>query len=658
MTETRKILIVEDDRIDRELLKVSLHNQNGNSFEFAEEAAGSAVLSRCREFQPDCILLDLNLPDMHGLDVLSLLSESSCAPPIVVITAFGNEQIAVRAMKSGATDYVVKNAITPENLAHTVENAIEKHHLRAQLERQARALEQRNSELQAATVLAQENQERYRTLTEAIPQVVWTATHPEGVFDHVSPRWWDATGLRVESALGSAWQDAIHREDRERVVSAWHEALQNRSRFEVEFRLGTTEHGYRWHLALAVPQSGNDSVNHWFGTFTDIEDRRRAEQALLQRQKLESTGLLAGGIAHDFNNLLVGILGGISYALESPPGSDEARPLLQSALLASERAAMLVRQMLAYAGKGKFVIEAVNLQELVRSTCNLVRATVPKVVHLDIQTSRDTPMLEADSSQIQQIVMNLIINAAEAIGDDKPGIVSVRTGRQVLRAEDSLDGLGPGLYALLEVIDTGCGMSEEVQSRIFEPFYTTKFTGRGLGLAAVMGIVRAAKGAIRVQSAPGEGTTFRVLLPAKATASTSEASVAPKAQPIVGTILVVDDEDVVRRTATLALERGGYQVQVAAGGEEALALLRESPDRFDVVLLDMNMPGVSGEETLRRLHSISPKLRVVVFTGYSEREVAARVGVQSVAGILQKPFTARTLVDRVSEFLNVRPTHA
>ena len=607
MSERRRILIVEDDRIDRELLKVSLHNQNGNSFEFAEEAAGSAVLSRCREFQPDCILLDLNLPDMNGLDVLSLLSQSNGAPPIVVITGFGNEQIAVKAMKSGATDYVVKNAITPENLAHTVENAIEKHHLRAQLERQARALEQRNSELQAATVLAQENQERYRTLTEAIPQVVWTATHPEGLFDHVSPRWWDATGLRVESALGSAWQDAIHREDRERVVSAWHEALQNRSRFEVEFRLGTTEHGYRWHLARAVPQSGKDSVNHWFGTFTDVEDRRRAEQALLQRQKLESTGLLAGGIAHDFNNLLVGILGGISYALESPPGSDEARPLLQSALLASERAAMLVRQMLAYAGKGKFVIEAVNLQELVRSTCNLVRATVPKVIHLDIQTSRDTPILEADSSQIQQIVMNLIINAAEAIGDDKPGIVSIRTGGQLLKAEDSLDGIGPGLYAVLEVIDTGCGMSEEVQSRIFEPFYTTKFTGRGLGLAAVMGIVRTAKGAIRVQSAPGEGTTFRVLLPAKATTRTSEASVAPKAQTAMGTILVVDDEDLVRRTAKSALERGGYQVQVAAGGEDALALIRENPNRFDVVLLDMNMPGLSGEETLRRLHSINPE---------------------------------------------------
>jgi PAS domain S-box-containing protein len=655
--ERRRILIVEDDLIDRELLKASLQNHHGNSFEFAEEAGGAGVLGRCCEFRPDCILLDLNLPDMNGLDVLSRLSQSNFAPPVVVITAFGNEQIAVKAMKSGAIDYVVKNALTPENLGHTVENAIEKHQLRGQVERQARALEQRNKELEAATVLAQENQERYRTLTEAIPQVVWTATHPDGLFDHVSARWCEATGLRVEAALGTAWQDAIHPEDRQRVVSAWHDALRNRLRFEAEFRLGASEHGYRWHLARAAPRSGKDTINHWFGTFTDVEDRRRAEQALLQRQKLESTGLLAGGIAHDFNNLLVGILGGISYALECMPGSDEARPSLQTALLAAERAAMLVRQMLAYAGKGKFIIEPVNLQELVRSTCNLVRATIPKLIHLDVQTSQDTPILEADSSQIQQIVMNLIINAAESIGEDKPGIVTVRTAGQVLETDDSLDGIAPGLYAVLEVIDTGSGMTEEVQSRIFEPFYTTKFTGRGLGLAAVMGIVSAAKGAIRVQSVLGEGTTFRVLLPAKAS-TTLATPVVPKAQTAVGTVLVVDDEDLVRRTVTLALQRSGYEVHVAASGEDALALVRASPHRFNIVLLDMNMPGLSGEETLRRLHFVNPELRVVVFTGYSEREVAARVGVQSVAGILQKPFTARTLVDRIAEFLNGRPNHA
>ena len=329
---SRRILIVEDDSIDRELLKSSLRENEGAFFEFAEEWVGTSVFQRCEEFQPHCVLLDLNLPDMSGLDVLESLSSKGCSVPVVVITAFGNEQIAVKAMKNGATDYVVKTSLTPEGLLRTVENAIEKRQLQTELDRQRQAVEHRNVELQAAlgrekaaTAIAEENQERYRMLTEAIPQIVWTATYPGAEFDHVSYRWVETTGLPAESALGSGWLNAVHPEDHDPVVRAWQDAVEHQSPFEVECRLGTTERGYRWHLARAVPQFEKASVLRWFGTFTDIDDRRRAEQALLQRQKLESTGLLAGGIAHDFNNLLVGILGGISYSLDILPTSHESR---------------------------------------------------------------------------------------------------------------------------------------------------------------------------------------------------------------------------------------------------------------------------------------------------------------------------------------------
>lgn len=654
----RRILIVEDDAIDRELLKASFRESNP-VFEFAEESAGRSVLRRCAEFHPHCVLLDLNLPDMNGLDVLASLSQSPEPPAVVVITAFGNEQIAVRAMKNGATDYVVKNALTPQTLIHAVENAIEKHYLKTELDWQRRALEQRNQELQAAMALAEKNQERYRVLTEAIPQVVWTATHPDGSVDHISHRWCEATGSPLETGLGTGWLKAVHPEDCDRVESAWHQSVQNCVRFEIECRLGSPTHGYRWYLARAVPQFENESVIRWFGTFTDVEDRRRAEQALLQRQKLESTGLLAGGIAHDFNNLLVGILGGISYALEVLPASHEARRSLQDALLASERAAMLTRQMLNYAGKGKFVVERVDLREVVRSTCDLVRASIPKMIHLNVETGRDTPTLEADSSQIQQIVMNLIINAAEAIGEERSAIVSVRTGAEFLNDGDPVEDISPGLYAVLEVTDTGCGMTEEVQARIFEPFFTTKFTGRGLGLAAVTGIVRSGKGAIWVQSAPGRGSTIRVFLPAKASTSpASEHKISPNRTFRAGTILIVDDEAIVRRTAGLVLERGGFAVQTASGGMEAMECIRQQPHAFDLILLDMNMPGMSGEETLVQLRAINPSLRIVVFTGYSEREVASRLGENVVSGVLQKPFTSHALINRVAEFLNARPTHA
>src|SRR5581483_2424614 len=361
-----RVLIVEDNAVDRELLKASLREAPNATFEFAEESSGMGVPERCEEFRPDCVLLDLNLPDSDGLEILSKLSVCEPGFPVVVITAFGNEQIAVQAMKSGATDYVVKNAITPETLLHTVENAIDKWRLRAEVSKQ---------------------QERYCMLTEAIPQIVWTATHPDGKFDHISQRWADSTGRPAEDALGLGWVEAIHPEDCERITAAWREAREQGTRFEEECRLITPDKSFRWTLACAIPQMARLGIERWFGTFTDIEDRRRAEQALLQKQKLESTGLLAGGIAHDFNNLLVGILGGISYALESLPATHVSRPTLQNALLASERAAMLTRQMLAYAGKGKFVVEAVDLAELVRSTCNLVAASIPKMVHLNIQTA-------------------------------------------------------------------------------------------------------------------------------------------------------------------------------------------------------------------------------------------------------------------------------
>ena len=632
-----RVLIVEDNSTDRELLKASLRKARPTLFEFAEEAAAAGVRQRIKDFRPDCLLLDLNLPDADGLEILSDLSLPHESLPVIVITAFGNEQIAVEAMKAGATDYIVKTTVTSETLLHTVENAIEKWRLKTEITRQ---------------------QERYRMLTDAIPQIVWTA-NPDGEFDYISRRWVESTGRLVEDALGCRWLSALHPDDRERVAERWREAREQGTRFEEECRLSAPDESYRWQLACAIPQTVNRAIVHWFGTFTDIEDRRRAEQAMFQKQKLESTGLLAGGIAHDFNNLLVGILGGISYALESLSPAHIARPTLEIALLSSERAAMLTRQMLAYVGKGKFVLETVDLCDIVKSTCSLIAASIPKMVSLNIMAARNTPFVEADPSQIQQIIMNLVINAAESIGEDKTGIVTIRTGFEHLDRKDPADELDPGVYAVLEVVDTGCGMSEELQCRIFEPFFTTKFTGRGLGLAAVMGIVRSAKGAIRVRSAVGQGTTIRILLPAKCLpVDETEPKHSQMNASASARVLVVDDEEMVRRTAELALQRAGFIVHTATGGKEAVMKVRTAPDEFDLVLLDMNMPDLSGEETLRQLRTLRPAIRVAIFSGYSEQEVWKRLGSQTVAGILPKPFTARTLSDKVASFLTARPANA
>jgi len=391
--------------------------------------------------------------------------------------------------------------------------------------------------------------------------------------------------------------------------------------------------------------------------FQDVSERKRLESKMREAQKLESLGVLAGGLAHDFNNLLTGIMGNAGLVLEWLPAESPARPALMNVVRASERAADLTRQMLAYSGKGRFVIREVNLSETVREITGLIRTSIPRKVQLDLNLAEDLPPVEADPSQIQQLIMNLVINGAEAVGENA-GAVRVTTGVEDVSAAPlqgylGMDVLGPGRYVCLEVHDSGVGMDERTKARIFDPFFTTKFTGRGLGLAAVSGIVRSHHGALKVDSAPGAGSTFRVLFPA------APAGVAAKA-PVVearadlrgaGTILVADDEEMVRRTAKAALEHYGYAVVTAENGLQALETVDRMRSGIALVLLDLTMPVMSGEETFERLRALEPGLKVIVTSGHSETEAIRRFGPQGVTSFIQKPFTPARLAEKVKAVL-------
>jgi signal transduction histidine kinase len=369
------------------------------------------------------------------------------------------------------------------------------------------------------------------------------------------------------------------------------------------------------------------------------KERKDLEEQLRQAQKLEGLGLLAGGVAHDFNNLLTGILGNASMVLEllSPP--EPERSMLEDVIRASESAAELTRQLLAYAGKGKFVIQPVHMSELVREIGQLVRSSIPRQVELKMDLPADLPLIEADPSQMQQLVMNLVINAAEAIGD-KTGTVEVTTAVRHLKK-------APGVYVVLKVRDNGCGMEEATKARIFDPFFTTKFTGRGLGLAAAQGIVRSHTGSIRVTSRPGHGSTFEVCLPAterqaELWQATSVAR-SPSALSGAGVILVVDDEDLVRRAAKAALQSYGYTVVEAENGLEGVELFAQMQDSISLVLLDLTMPVMTGEETYRQLKAIRPDVPVIVSSGYDETEAARRFGGENVVDFIKKPYVAQKL---------------
>jgi signal transduction histidine kinase/CheY-like chemotaxis protein len=383
---------------------------------------------------------------------------------------------------------------------------------------------------------------------------------------------------------------------------------------------------------------------------------QNTEERLRETAKLESLGVLAGGIAHDFNNLLVGIIGNASLALETLSLGDPSRDLIEGVVKAGERAAVLTRQMLAYSGKGRFVIESVDLSDLVTEMLPRLKSSIPRTITLQTHLSPTLPAIDADTAQIQQIFMNLVINAAEACGESS-GTVSIATAVQEvddhhMRSTFGLAALQPGHYVSLEVTDTGEGMDEETRARIFDPFFTTKFTGRGLGLSAVLGIIRAHKGAIHVYSEPGQGSTFKVLFPAGCRQfatqpkHTQAARFSADSGPS-GTVLLIDDEEMVRSMGRSALERAGYRVLEAENGRTAVATVSGRLDEVDLVILDLTMPVMSGAETLETLRRLRPDLAIVLSSGFSEIEATLRFGAHRLSGFLQKPYTAAHLTDAV-----------
>lgn len=379
-------------------------------------------------------------------------------------------------------------------------------------------------------------------------------------------------------------------------------------------------------------------------------DRAALEEKMRQAQKLESLGVLAGGIAHDFNNLLQGVLGNADLILMELDEDARIRRNMNDIVAGAQRAADLCSQLLAYSGRGKFVIERVDLGDIVEDITHLLELTISKKADLRIHRDETLPLVEADTTQLRQIVMNLITNASDAL-QDRPGTITVRTtvqhcdGRYLQRITGSGE-LAEGDYVCLEVADTGCGMDADTLAKIFDPFFSTKTTGRGLGLAAVMGIVRGHDGAIEVKSEPGEGTVFKVHLPVAASVYRPVAARTEELRPaeIAGTILVVDDEKMIRDLVQHALEKAGLEVITAEDGQDAVERFIEHKDCISCVLLDMAMPRLSGAEAFREMRRIDPAVPVVLTSGYDEEEAAKHLTGDGLAGFIQKPYRVSDLI--------------
>ena len=395
-----------------------------------------------------------------------------------------------------------------------------------------------------------------------------------------------------------------------------------------------------------------------FWSFRDITERTHSEgerlkleQQLLHAQKLESLGVLAGGIAHDFNNILTSIIGNAELALlrinKESPGVDNLHKIEEAAA----RAADLAKQMLAYSGKGKFVIENINLNLLLEDMLHMLEVSISKKAVLRINLAPDLPSVEADATQIRQIVMNLVINASEAIGE-KSGVIAVTTGcmdcnKDYLKNVWLDENLIEGLYVYLEIADTGCGMNKNTLAKLFDPFFTTKFTGRGLGMAAVLGIVKGHKGAIKVYSEPGKGTSFKILLPASSKpAKIFNHNSYENNWKGSGTVLLVDDEETVRGIGKEMLQEFGFTTITANDGREAVEIFKTTPG-ISFVILDLTMPHMDGEQCFRELRQFKPDVKVIMSSGFSEHEVTQNFMGKGLAGFIQKPYKLSALKEAI-----------
>ncbi len=592
------ILNIDDDEAGRYALSHHLRNAG---FEVVEASTGNDGLQLARNLRPGLILLDLRLPDISGFEVCRLLREqpqTEKTPILQLSASYTDIPSQVQSLEGGADVFFTK-PVEPSILLATVRSLL----------RLSRAEEQ-----------VRDTAIEWRTTFNAIQDGV-ALLDLEGKVVRANERYRAiAKNCRIECGMMfPRLRSTLRRQRAEQSQGA--EILQI-------------------HLDPVINEDGG--LRGAVCTVADITERKKFDERLQHAQKLESIGVLAGGIAHDFNNLLTGILGNASLLLDELVPDSTSFEMAQEIVKASESAADLTRQLLAYAGKGRFVMQHLNLSDQVSGNRTLLKRLTPHNIDLQFQLAENLPALEADATQLQQIVMNLVINAAESFGERGRGTVKVTTAAEEIEAGHP--EIAPGKYVVLRVEDNGSGMTPEVRARIFDPFFTTKFTGRGLGLSAVHGILRAHHGYLDLKTTPGEGTIFQLYLPA----ATNQPAKRESAEEVPqnageGAVLVIDDEATVRTFAEAALTKMGYRVLLAEDGKAGLEILKSAKEPISAVLLDFAMPVMDGEEALEQIREIHPNLPVILSTGFNVKTELERLTRKGATAFLPKPFTASQL---------------
>ncbi|MCG8635087.1 MAG: response regulator [Desulfobacterales bacterium] len=619
-----QILVVEDDEGLNRLIQRGLKKAG---FPCRGVLTGKDAI-RCAGSDPDLVMLiDQQLPDMTGTELVNILSGKGCRRPFVAMTGHGDEQTAVEMMKLGARDYLVKGFDITDILPMVFKRIFSELHTEKRLEKAEQRL--------------RESEAHYKALVESTKAIAFEFEISTRSFNYIGPQIYEMTGYPAgEWGDFSFWSGLVHPDDSEDCLEFCRSEMQHGRDHEYEYRMVTADDRIIWvkNLVSIVREAGDPVCLRGF--MMDITRQKKMEARLQQAQKMESIGNLSGGIAHDFNNLLYPIVGMSELLIEDlgegTPQHQYAREILKAAL----RGSGLVKQILAFSRHTDQKIAPVEIQSVLKEALQLCRSSIPSNIHITEDIHQACRLVKADPTQIHQVVMNLVTNAYHAIGKGSGTIRLTLCEIRLDHRDLETLSLTPGTYAALSVSDSGCGIDPGIRNKIFEPYFTTKEQGKGtgLGLAVVYGIVKAHQGDIKLHTQVGKGTTFTLYFPVLEQGCTSGEEKAEE-RSISGTehILLLDDDASILNLEEQMLSRLGYRVTAMDCSLRALDAVKAEPLKFDLIITDMSMPDMTGDEFSRKVLSIRPDMGIIICTGFSENMDKARAEAIGVKGLLAKP---------------------
>jgi PAS domain S-box-containing protein len=627
------ILLVEDNRGDARLIREELNEALGGKYSLAHADCLEDCVNFLEQREFDVILLDLGLPDSQGFDTLVRVKGKSAKYPIIILTGLDSEDVAIKSLREGAQDYLVKGEINARILGKAIHYAIERR--------------------QAGEALL-ESEKKYRQLVETLQEGIWVIDS-NACTTFVNRRMAEMLGYTVEEMTGRhlfEFMDEPGRESAQKQLERRSQGIKEQHDLELVRKDG----GHVFVLFEASPVT--DTEGNFSGAIAgvlDITDRKRMEKEMLKASKLESLSILAGGIAHDFNNILTGIMANISIARHLIKPGEEALEPIMDAEQASIRARDLIRQLLLFARGGSQARESISLAKLLREATGFILSgsnVAPRFILSD-----DLWPIQADNGQIYQVFENLVINGKQAMS--KGGSIEIR-GENIVAGEESAPTLKPGRYVRVSVKDEGEGIPEQNLARIFDPYFTTKKEGSGLGLAITFSIIKNHGGHINVESRAGEGTTFEVYLPALWSDAEARVEMTGKKDGRTengkGRILVMDDEESIRKTLDRLLGFMDYRVDFAVCGKEAVEMYRKAKDdgkNYMAAIMDLTVPGkMGGKEAAGIIKGIDPEARLIVSSGYSDDDLMTNYKNYGFIGVMVKPYTLKELQETLERVIS------